>query len=194
VGLRGGEEADPDDAFRELFERNVHAVSQYVQRRVGPRDDAGDVVAETFGVAWRKRGDVPAPPEDRYWLLGVARRQLSTQARRETRVVRLRNRLRSERTEAPGSDATAPDVDLADAVIAELSERDREIFRLYCWERLTQEEIASVLSMSRKAIERRMARARERVQMAIAPQGRGIELRPNSSTPEPRLVTGEGKT
>jgi RNA polymerase sigma factor (sigma-70 family) len=194
VGLRGVQGADTDDAFRQLFERNEHAVSQYVLRRVGPRDDAGDVVAETFVVAWRKRGDVPAPPEDRFWLLGVARRQLSTQVRRETRVVRLHNRLRSERTEAPASEDTPPEVELVDAVIAELSELDREIFRLYCWERLTQEEIATVLGTSRKAVERRMARARERVRMAIDPQARGIEPGPNSSTPVPRLAAGEGTT
>ncbi len=52
---------------------------------------ADDVVAEVFVVCWRRFEDVPADPLP--WLLGVARRVLSTQRRGERRRGALRERL-----------------------------------------------------------------------------------------------------
>jgi RNA polymerase sigma-70 factor, ECF subfamily len=46
----------------------------YAVRRLGVADDAGDAVADTFAVAWRRIAEVPPPPQDRLWLYGVARR------------------------------------------------------------------------------------------------------------------------
>ena len=66
----------------------------YVLRRVERAEDAGDVVAETFLVAWRRMDKVPAGDEARLWLYGVARRQLANQRRGELRRSRLADRLR----------------------------------------------------------------------------------------------------
>lgn len=191
VGLEGGTQAASSDSFRALFERNVQDVSRYVQRRAtSGRDDAADVVAETFAIAWRKRGDVPAPPEDRFWLLGVARRQLAAHSRGEVRRARLRARLRSERP-LPSSDGTPAALEGLELALGQLPEVDHEIFRLYCWERLSQAEIASVLGMSRKAVERRMARAREHMRSVAEPERDRSSER---GAPEPRLAAGEGAT
>ncbi len=51
-----------------LFESEARGVLGYALRRVEDREDAADVVAETFSVAWRRIGDVPPAHESRPWL------------------------------------------------------------------------------------------------------------------------------
>src|SRR3954464_15954393 len=82
--------ADADERrFRALFDAEARGVLGYALRRVGHREDAADVVAETFGVAWRGMGDVPAGDDARLWLYGVARNVLANQRRGALRRQRL---------------------------------------------------------------------------------------------------------
>ena len=70
-----------------LFYEHFSAVRTYTRRRA-PEALVDDVVAETFLVAWRKIDHLP--DDVRPWLLGVARKTLSTQlraARRRTSLV-----------------------------------------------------------------------------------------------------------
>src|SRR5918992_1551637 len=84
------------DRFRRLFADTERELLAYVLRRVDRAEDAADVVAETFLVAWRRMDKVPAGDEARLWLYGVARRQLANQRRGELRRSRLADRLRAE--------------------------------------------------------------------------------------------------
>lgn len=59
--------------FEAFYAAHRQAVAGYVRRRVGD-NDAGDVIAQIFSVACRRFEAVPAPPQDRLWLFGVARR------------------------------------------------------------------------------------------------------------------------
>lgn len=68
------------ERFRELYSAHVDAVLGYSLRRVGRREDAGDIVAETFLVAWRRLADVPEGEGARLWLYGVARRTLAARS------------------------------------------------------------------------------------------------------------------
>jgi DNA-directed RNA polymerase specialized sigma24 family protein len=52
-----------------LFRQHAVDVRSYASRRVGP-DDAQEIVAETFLVAWRRIDDVPDPALP--WLYQVA--------------------------------------------------------------------------------------------------------------------------
>jgi RNA polymerase sigma-70 factor (ECF subfamily) len=73
-----------DDAhirFRRLFDDAERDLLAYALRRVDRPEDAADVVAETFLVAWRRLDDVPPGAQARLWLYGVARRQLANQRR-----------------------------------------------------------------------------------------------------------------
>ncbi len=79
--------------FAAAYTTHVRAVLGYALRRVEVREDAADVAAETFAVAWRRWDDVP-PDDVRPWLLGVARRVLANQQRSHRRRERLGARLR----------------------------------------------------------------------------------------------------
>ena len=69
------------DRFDRLFEAHFRDVLAYAVRRVDEPADGADVAAETFLVAWRRLGDVPAGEEARLWLFGAARRVLANQRR-----------------------------------------------------------------------------------------------------------------
>jgi RNA polymerase sigma-70 factor (ECF subfamily) len=76
--------------FELLYAKHAPAVKAYVLRRA-EASTADDVVAEVFVVCWRRFEEVPVDPLP--WLLGVARRVLSTQRRGERRRGALHERL-----------------------------------------------------------------------------------------------------
>src|SRR5690242_7391531 len=93
---------DQADRFRRLFADTQRDLLAYALRRVDRAEDAADVVAETFLVAWRRLDHVPPGDDARLWLYGVARRQLANQRRGQLRRSRLAERLRAE---VPGAAA-----------------------------------------------------------------------------------------
>jgi RNA polymerase sigma-70 factor, ECF subfamily len=90
--------------FELLYAKYAPAVKAYVLRRAAA-STADDVVAEVFVVCWRRFEEVPVDPLP--WLLGVARRVLSTQRRGERRRGALRERLAGQVGE--GMDAALED-------------------------------------------------------------------------------------
>jgi RNA polymerase sigma factor (sigma-70 family) len=82
--------------FERLYAEHGRAVLAYAVRRAADAQDAADVVADTFLVAWRRLDDVPPAGAARLWLYGVARHVLANQQRSERRRERLAERLRHE--------------------------------------------------------------------------------------------------
>lgn len=89
--------------FELLYAKYAPAVKAYVLRRAAA-SAADDVVAEVFVVCWRRFEEVPVDPLP--WLLGVARRVLSTQRRGERRRGALHERLAGQ---AGGNMGDAPE-------------------------------------------------------------------------------------
>jgi RNA polymerase sigma factor (sigma-70 family) len=149
--------------FRALFDANYHRVLGYALRRTAGREDAEDVVAETFLVAWRRLDHLPTGSEARPWLYGIARRTLANQRRGEARRARLTGRLRASDLEAPQLVEAEADFVAVAAAFARLSDDDREVLALVAWEGLDAGEIATVLGCSRNAARVRLHRARRRL-------------------------------
>ena len=63
--------------FGRLYRDQGRAILAYALRRVEDQEDAADVVAETFLVAWRRLGEVPIGDGARLWLYAVARRVIA---------------------------------------------------------------------------------------------------------------------
>ncbi len=156
------------ERFRHVYAEHFDRVLGYALRRVARPEDAADVVAETFLVAWRRLADVPDEPRTRLWLYAVARRVLANQRRGDRRRLALGERLGAELA------ACAPDHALAvvdrvryAAALARLSMTDREIVMLHAWEELEPREIAEVLGISAVAARSRLSRARVRLREAL---------------------------
>jgi RNA polymerase sigma factor (sigma-70 family) len=150
--------------FRAVYDMNYHRVLGYVLRRAATREDAEDVVAETFLTAWRRFEEVPRGEGARLWLYRVARNALANHRRGERRRERLQGRLQAEPIPAPRHQAdTDGQLGSAAAAFARLNADDRELLSLVAWEQLDPGEIATVLGCSRNAVRIRLHRARRRL-------------------------------
>ncbi len=165
---------DAPQRFRALFYDTERDLLAYALRRVDRPEDAADVVAETFLVAWRRLDDVPPGEQARLWLYGVARRQLANQRRGQLRRSQLADRLRAE---LPAAVATATATATADgehervdgvrAALGRLEEADRELLTLSSWEGLSPAELAVVLRLPAATLRSRLHRARKRLRAEL---------------------------
>ena len=147
------------------MERHYRAILAYALRRTLQAEDAQDVVADTFLVAWRRRDEIvyeAALP----WLYGVARRVLANHARGRRRRDHLAAELGRLPAPARELEAQVRNRDETRAVLAALARLrplDQEVLRLAAWEELSANEIAAALGTSPNAVAIRVHRARERL-------------------------------
>src|SRR6266498_918304 len=80
--------------FEGLFSGHYGELLRFAQRRVGI-DAAGDVVAETFLIAWRRLPEVPAE-HARAWLYMTARHVIANELRARQRRDRLSGHTRDD--------------------------------------------------------------------------------------------------
>lgn len=156
--------------FGQLFDAHYGAVVAHARRRGTSWDDAQDVAADVFAVAWRRRDDIPDGFE-RAWLLGVARRVEANRWRGERRWRALRGRLAGAAAHGADDVSVVADTDpgLA-AALAALPARDREVLRLVAWDGLTHAEAGVALGCSASAVSSRVVRARDRLRRALDAQ------------------------
>lgn len=152
-----------------LFDRCHDTVMRYVLRRVGV-DEAADVVAETFLIAWRKLDQVPVDGLERAWLIGVARRVLANRRRSTARAHRLVERIAYQIEVVPSADASIEGADVR-AALARLSANDCELLTLVAWDGLTPAEIATALGKSSVTVRSRLHRARLRLRAELERDG-----------------------
>jgi RNA polymerase sigma-70 factor (ECF subfamily) len=189
--------------FELLYAKHGPAVKAYVLRRADAAT-AEDVLADVFVVCWRRFDEVPADPLP--WLLGVARRVLSTHRRGERRRGALRERL-AETAAGSLADVTsepcspAPEIDggalvddgvllgIGDSALARalarLSEGDRELLLLIAWDGLSPAQAATVLDIKPATARVRLLRARRRLTQALAREGSGPATCPSLSMEAP---------
>lgn len=166
---RGGRASD-ESAFSGAYHRHLAAVSAYVIRRCSG-GDSGDIVSETFLIAWRRWAEVPAEPETRPWLIGVARNLLSNENRRRWRQDRLVRAASDHLTPALHhirTDTRVAERTVLDAALQTLSEEDQELVLGTAWDGLTTAEMAIVLGISAPSARQRLHRARRRLRLALA--------------------------
>lgn len=178
-----------EDRFRRLYASTFASVLAYALRRVEQHEDAADVVAETFLIAWRRAGEIPAGDEAHLWLYGVARRVLANQRRGGQRRERLSERMRQCLTATVPAD---PGSEVANrltvqAALAKLRELDREVLTLTIWEGLGPQEVAAVLRVRPDAVRTRLSRARARLRVLLGDDfGRAGHVLDVMTTAEPK--------
>lgn len=173
--VRHTDQGDRRARFELLYAANYEHVLAYALRRTDTRDDAADVVAETFLTAWRRDDQAPDGPAARLWLYGIARRVLANHLRGRRRYERLGARLRADASESGRtSPARATDTEALGAVaaaFAQLSDSDREVLAMVGAEGLSPGEAAQVLGCRAATVRVRLHRARARFARELAAQG-----------------------
>ncbi len=153
--------------FRQLYDSNYTRLVAYALRRA-TEEDAADVVAETFLVAWRDLDRVPEGPEATPWLFGIARRVLANQRRGAERRSRLAQRIGYElRTKPVTPSSLSDDLVVIAEALAELSFEDQEVLGLSAWEGLGPAQLSIVLGCSVGAAKVRLSRARKRLAASL---------------------------
>lgn len=149
------------DEFEALYRAHAPEILGYLRRR-GAGEDAQDLLADTFLVAWRRRDDLPETALRRAWLFGTARRLLLAH-RRGTQTAIPTDRADSWVTPATTDDDATAAAEVVRSALAELPEVDRELLTMTVWERLPVVEAGAVLGLSASAARVRLHRARSRL-------------------------------
>lgn len=154
---------EDEQRFMALYQAHAATVIGYLRRRAPEASD--DLAAETFAVAWRRLGDVPADPLP--WLLGVARRLLANERRRGRRLDALRRRLEGQPPPPPAAAAVGGVDPRVERALASLTTAEYEAVTLIAWEELSQHQAALVVGTTRAAFSMRLARARRRLEAQL---------------------------
>jgi RNA polymerase sigma-70 factor, ECF subfamily len=153
---------DRRERFQLIASEVYEPLQRYLRRRV-PSQRAEDTLADVMMTVWRRIDDIPTE-NVLPWCYGVARLTLANERRGQERHLKLVARLEAEpRVDtAPDPAETGPDPELETA-LAELSDDEREVVRLWAWEQLEPREIAPVLGITVNAATLRLSRARKRL-------------------------------
>jgi len=147
--------------FERLFENHADRVLAFALRRV-PREDAKEVVAETFLIVWRRFDRVPEEPLP--WLLVVARNVIRNHDRSTRRRAALTSRLANLWT--PSEVTPTEEVESRQEVLhllLRLPAKEREALVLSVWDRLDHQTAAAVAGCSPATFAVRLHRARKRL-------------------------------
>jgi RNA polymerase sigma factor (sigma-70 family) len=142
----------------------IHRVYAYVAYRIGDGPDAEDITSDTFERALRYRASYdPAKGGALAWLIGIARRRISTG---EPGI----GAYAVERPEPAASGDLEEDTIrrlTLSAAVAELDDRDRELIALRYGADLTARQIGSLLELRTNAVEVALHRALGRLRAPL---------------------------
>lgn len=151
-----------------MYQAHHSGVLAYALRRLPSREDAEDVVSETFQIAWRRLDEIPRRP--RAWLLGVGRNRIAERyrlhAHEKTLLARATNQAARRSMPPPNEDELQSLEQRTVEVLrglAALDELDREAIMLVAWDELSYREAARVLDISSPTFAVRLHRARKRL-------------------------------
>ncbi|MDQ2956954.1 MAG: sigma-70 family RNA polymerase sigma factor [Actinomycetota bacterium] len=162
------------DDFALLFDRHSVAVHRYLARRLGP-SIADDLLGQTFLIAYERRASYDRTRSDaRPWLYGIATNLVHRHQRDEIRQYRAWGRSGVDPLVADNhAQRVAERVDaevwsgrLA-AVLADLTEPDRDVLLLFAWGGLSYLEIAESLDIPVGTVRSRLHRARTAARGAL---------------------------
>jgi RNA polymerase sigma factor (sigma-70 family) len=149
------------EAFTACWHSEAPRLLAYARRHVGP-DEAADVVAETFLVAWRRWHEIPKPAIG--WLLRTAAGVIKNRSRSTLRRDRLTDKIALLNHAAAAVSDTAEAVVRRDEALrrlAALNDDQREALLLVSWDGLSTDEAAAVLRLRPATFRKRLSRARE---------------------------------
>ena len=153
-----------DSKFAGLYDRYYGHVYAYCRRRVDI-DRVEDAVADVFLVAWRKIDEIPEGERALMWLYRVAYRVVGHLWRSSSRTRKLESKLLSLGVEShptpEGLLIMAQEEQQVIEAASKLRGKDEEVLRLSVWERLNNNQIASILDISDNAVKQRLHRAKK---------------------------------
>ena len=172
-------------AFAAVFDRHHAELYRYLRRRVDS-GLAADLAAETFVVAFARRGAYRADTHDaRPWLYGIAhnllrnhlraeRRQLAAYARHGVDPLADADAAVAFSMADSRADSAAVNAKLAQ-ILAVMADRDREVLLLFAWADMSYAEIGLALEIPVGTVRSRLHRARRQLRALVSPESLNAE-------------------
>ena len=145
-----------------LYGKYARSLFRYAVRRGCPKEDAEDVIIETFVLSWKHLPELPERPLP--WLIRAARGILANKRRARARENALRERIAQAEEGAEVAEEAVSQFSPKERAllfaISELSERDRETLLLVELDGLSAAEAATAVGSSAQAVRHRLSRTR----------------------------------
>jgi RNA polymerase sigma-70 factor (ECF subfamily) len=156
-----------EHAFRQLFERWSPAIMGLMCRSVRSRQDAEDLVQQTFLRLHRARHDFDGSRTLRPWLYTIAMNLRADFHRRRGRNREFVVEKMPEPTDEASDIRRLRDAQAVQVAIEQLSEGSRRVIELHWFEGFTFAEVADILGISRSAAKTRAHRAYQTMRAAL---------------------------
>ena len=144
-------------AFQVLYNRYYENLYRFTWRRVRDKDLALDLIQEVFTKTWQNRNSLDATQSIKAFLF----RSVINLSIDHLRKQSVRNTVPLEFSPEPESDQEERSIDFQqafDSALQSLTDKQREVFIMRHVDGLKYEEIADILNLSVKAIEKRMTK------------------------------------
>jgi len=175
VAARAGDQA----AFAALMRRHKAWLYQFIRRYIADRDDAYDILQESFVSTWGAlaRYDPERPFEA--WLRRIALNKCRDRARRNAvrraalRMLGLGDSTHNDQNTAPSADTSTRvghALQRLEAAIAQLPRNLKEPLVLTILEGLSHKNAGEILGINAKAVETRVYRAKRQLAQVLDPE------------------------
>ena len=162
------DERDPV-AYRVLFDRYYPRVFIFVQRRLGDRELAKEVVSDVFVEVWSSAPAFRGESKISSWIFGIARFKCLEAYRRgrrlkRSRVVATDDQILSQHADPMSSESRVDarqELARVAAVLGKLPAAQREALELSVVQGLDLEEVAKRQNVSKETVKTRISRARK---------------------------------
>ncbi len=146
--------------FNKIYKLWATAIYSYIFYNIGDKEASEDLVQDVFVKYWDKLDQIGAEKEKAY-LYSIAKNLLINRGAHQKVVIKFVNQLTiSNEPESPHFHLEAKEFQKKlELAISDLNEGQREVFLMHRIEGLKYKEIAERLSLSQKAIEKRMNKA-----------------------------------
>lgn len=165
---RGSEEA----RFEELYRSTAHDLLVFLTRRTSDPEEATDILAEVYLIAWRRLDKVPANSDARLWLFGVARNLLMKNSQKRRTYQALVQGITADLSQIVTDPPEPADEELNDRLrnsLQKLPANQREVLLLTAWEGLKPREIAKVTGSTANLVRVRLHHARRHLRRDLRP-------------------------
>jgi RNA polymerase sigma-70 factor (ECF subfamily) len=155
------------EAFHVLLERHSRPLLATLRSLLSNRDDAREVLQETWLRAYQHLAHVREPARLRAWLLSIALNLARARHRRAERAAEADDRLAREEREGAGSLEEREELVRLRERMAELPDRQREVVDLRVNHELSHAEIGALLGITEEASRANYYQALKRLKQAL---------------------------
>ncbi|MGN0521498.1 MAG: RNA polymerase sigma factor [Eubacterium sp.] len=147
--------------FEKLLSENQRAVERFVNYRISVKEDAEDILQETYLTAFQKFNTLNNEQQFKAWIISIAKNKCNDYFRKRFKQIQIAEEITRQAVFSQSRYGIAEQSDVID-IISSLQSNDREIINLYYFIGLSQEEISAKLNIPIGTVKSRLHTAKFR--------------------------------